>query len=68
MWLGLSYASDAAQALEQGSPLDRTVFSLLTLAAFAVLGALAFEIFLAIREPRKVKASIPTTKPQRAIA
>ena len=40
----------------------------LALAAFAVLGALAFEIFLAIREPRKVKASIPTTKPQRAIA
>src|SRR5437016_11509797 len=40
----------------------------LALAAFAVLGALAFEIFLVIREPRKVKASIPTTKPQRAIA
>jgi hypothetical protein len=40
----------------------------LALAALAVLGALAFEIFLVIREPRKVKASILATKPQRATA
>jgi exopolysaccharide production protein ExoQ len=43
MWLGLSYASDAAQALEQGSPLDRTFFSLLALAAFSILASRSFE-------------------------
>jgi exopolysaccharide production protein ExoQ len=36
MWLGLSYGS-AAQALEDGNPLDRTILSLLLLAAFAIL-------------------------------
>jgi hypothetical protein len=40
----------------------------LALAAFAVLVALAFEIFLAIREPRKVKAPILATKLQRVTA
>jgi exopolysaccharide production protein ExoQ len=42
MWLGLSYASDAAQALEQGNPVDRTVFSLLTLLAIAILVSRSF--------------------------
>jgi exopolysaccharide production protein ExoQ len=36
MWLGLSYGS-AAQALEDGNPLDRTIFSLLIVAAIAIL-------------------------------
>ena len=36
MWLGLSYGS-GAQALEEGSPLDRTVFLFLTVAVFAIL-------------------------------
>jgi hypothetical protein len=36
----------------------------LALAAFAVLGALALEIFLAIREPRKVRVPMVTRKPQ----
>jgi hypothetical protein len=40
----------------------------LALAAFAVLVALAFEIFLAIREPRKVKVPVVTTKLQRKAA
>jgi len=40
----------------------------LALAAFVVLGALALEIFLAVREPRKVKASMLASKPQRVIA
>jgi exopolysaccharide production protein ExoQ len=42
-WLGLSYASSAAQALEEGSPLDRTIFSLLTLAAFVILSSRSFQ-------------------------
>src|ERR1700682_4391606 len=37
-------------------------------AAFAVLGALAFEVFLAIREPRKVKVPVLTTKLERLTA
>jgi hypothetical protein len=40
----------------------------LVLAAFAVLVALAFEVFLAIREPRKVKAPVLTTKLERVTA
>jgi len=36
MWLGISQG-DAVQALEQGNPLDRTIFTLLTLAAFTIL-------------------------------
>jgi hypothetical protein len=36
----------------------------LALAAFAVLGALALEVFLAVREPRKVRATIVGTKLQ----
>ncbi|MEA2635946.1 MAG: hypothetical protein QOH92_2713 [Chloroflexota bacterium] len=40
----------------------------LALAAFAVLVALAFEIFLAIREPRKVKVPVLTTKLERLTA
>jgi hypothetical protein len=40
----------------------------LALAAFAVLGALAFEIFLAIRETRKVRVPMVTRKPQPATA
>ena len=41
MWLGLSYGS-AAQALEDGNPLDRTVFSLLIMAAIAILFSRSF--------------------------
>lgn len=40
----------------------------LALAAFAVLGALALEVFLAVREPRKVRLPILTTRPQRVTA
>jgi hypothetical protein len=40
----------------------------LALAAFAVLGALALEILLAIREPRKVRVPIVTRKSQPATA
>jgi hypothetical protein len=40
----------------------------LALAAFAVLAALAFEVFLAIREPRKVKVPVLTTKLERVTA
>ena len=29
LWLGLSYSANLGQALEEGSPLDRTIFSLL---------------------------------------
>jgi O-antigen ligase len=36
MWLGFSYGS-GTQALEEGSPLDRTVFLLLTVAALVIL-------------------------------
>jgi len=42
MWLGTSGATDAAQALEQGNPVDRTIFSLLTLAAFTILVSRSF--------------------------
>jgi exopolysaccharide production protein ExoQ len=42
MWLGLSYGS-AVQALEEGSPLDRTIFLLLTLAAFVILFSRSFQ-------------------------
>ncbi len=41
-WLGLSDVSDAAQALEQGNPLDRTVYSLLILLAIAILVSRSF--------------------------
>jgi exopolysaccharide production protein ExoQ len=37
LWLGLSFNSNLAQALEEGNPLDRTIFLLLTLAAFLIL-------------------------------
>src|ERR1700736_4120100 len=40
----------------------------LALAAFAVLVALAFEVFLAIREPRRVKVPVLTTKLERVTA
>ncbi|MGC2245680.1 MAG: O-antigen ligase family protein [Terriglobales bacterium] len=42
MWLGLSYGS-GAQALEEGSPLDRTIFLLLTVASFAILLSRSFQ-------------------------
>ena len=41
MWLGFSYGS-GAQALEEGSPLDRTVFLLLTVAALGILISRSF--------------------------
>jgi len=40
MWLGLSYGG--AQALEEGNPLDRTIFSLLTVAAVVILVSRSF--------------------------
>jgi exopolysaccharide production protein ExoQ len=42
MWLGLSYGGSSAQILENGNPLDRTIFSLLTLAAIAILVSRSF--------------------------
>lgn len=39
MWLGFSTGT---QSLEDGNPLDRTIFSVLTLAAFAILASRAF--------------------------
>jgi exopolysaccharide production protein ExoQ len=43
MWLGLSYGGSASQALEEGNPLNRTIFLLLTLAAFAILVSRSFQ-------------------------
>jgi hypothetical protein len=42
MWLGVSYGASGAQALEEGNPLDRTIFSLLMVAVFAVLASRSF--------------------------
>src|SRR5262245_58032928 len=42
LWIGFSSAPDATQALEQGNPLDRTIFSLLTLLAFSILVSRSF--------------------------
>jgi len=42
MWLGVSSTADAVQALEQGNPLDRTIFLLLALAAFTILVSRSF--------------------------
>src|SRR5215472_7273863 len=42
LWLGLSYGT-ATQALEEGNPVDRTIFSLLTLAAFGILVSRSFQ-------------------------
>jgi O-antigen ligase len=44
MWLGLSYGGSAAQALEEGNPLDRTIFLLLALAAMAILVSRSFQL------------------------
>jgi O-antigen ligase len=43
MWLGLSFNSNLAQALEEGDPLDRAIFSLLILAAFVILVSRSFQ-------------------------
>jgi exopolysaccharide production protein ExoQ len=43
LWVGFQTATTAAQALEEGSPLDRTIFSLLTLAAFGILFSRSFQ-------------------------
>jgi len=43
MWLGLSYASNLGQSLEEGSPLDRTIYSLLMLVAFWILVSRSFQ-------------------------
>jgi hypothetical protein len=42
MWLGLSYGS-AMQALEDGNPLDRTIFLILILAAMGILVSRSFQ-------------------------
>src|SRR5215469_709815 len=41
MWLGLEFGT-ATQALEEGNPLDRTIFSLLIVAAIAILSSRSF--------------------------
>ena len=42
MWLGLSYGS-ATQALEDGNPIDRTIFSLLMLVVIVILARRSFQ-------------------------
>jgi hypothetical protein len=42
MWLGVSSGS-SAQAMEEGSPLDRTIFLLLTVAAALILASRSFQ-------------------------
>jgi len=42
VWLGLSSGPSLAQALEEGSPLDRTVYLLLALAALVILVSRSF--------------------------
>jgi len=42
MWLGLEFGT-ATQALEEGNPLDRTIFSLLIVAAIAILSSRSFQ-------------------------
>jgi exopolysaccharide production protein ExoQ len=44
LWLGLSYAGSAAQALEDGNPVDRTIYSALTVAAIAILISRSFQL------------------------
>jgi exopolysaccharide production protein ExoQ len=43
MWLGLSYSSNLGQALEEGSPLDRTIFSTLIVLALVILISRSFQ-------------------------
>ncbi|HSZ63752.1 MAG TPA: O-antigen ligase family protein [Terriglobales bacterium] len=43
MWLQFSYASSLEQALEEGNPLDRAIFSLLILLAFVILVSRSFQ-------------------------
>src|SRR6516164_561526 len=43
LWLGLYHASGAAQALEEGNPLDRMISSLLILLAIAILLSRSFQ-------------------------
>lgn len=43
MWIGFQTATTAAQALEEGSPLDRVVFSALALTAFVILFLRSFQ-------------------------
>src|SRR5215469_16662862 len=43
LWLGLGSANDAAQALAEGNPVDRTISSLLILLAFGVLFSRSFQ-------------------------
>jgi O-antigen ligase len=43
MWLGITSGADAAQALEDGNPLDRTILSLLTLIAISILMSRSFQ-------------------------
>jgi exopolysaccharide production protein ExoQ len=49
MWLGVSYGG-GAQALEEGNPLDRTIFTLLTFAAFAILASRSFPLGNFVRQ------------------
>jgi O-antigen ligase len=49
MWLGFSYGS-SSQALEEGNPLDRTVFFLLTVAAIAILVSRSFRVDKFVRQ------------------
>src|SRR5580658_212075 len=43
LWLGVSDAANIGQALEEGSPLDRTIFSALIVLAFAILISRSFQ-------------------------
>jgi hypothetical protein len=44
MWLGFSSGVNATQALEEGNPTDRTIFSVLILAAIAILVSRSFPL------------------------
>jgi exopolysaccharide production protein ExoQ len=43
LWLGLSFASNLGQALEEGSPVDRAIFSALTVLSFVILVSRSFQ-------------------------
>ncbi len=43
VWLGVSSGINTAQALEEGNPLDRTIYLLLTLAAIIILVSRSFQ-------------------------
>lgn len=58
IWLGLSYASSASQALDHGNPLDRAIYLLLTLLAIGILVSRSFQWGRFIAENRALVALI----------